>query len=228
MLSSPCISWNMCVVLAKVSWNKIKRKGQVLFKGKSSHLSLLLPTKPSRDGLRKLRHVHRKPFQGWNRNVSPHLTLAVTSQLLVLSTEVQEGRNNHMATQLKTVSPTWRITFPNTFALGRDRQLLTGSCCYLCISGSCGKKLLGPPLFHVLFTGLQFNKPFKLSLKLSVSFKGMLMSPTVLICAACNPQLFSYSSCPLALGISNLAFLSSELFLLFWATDSWRGIVLSI
>lgn len=110
-----------------------------------------------------------------------------------------------MATQPEPVSPSWRITFPNTFALGRERQLLTGSCCpwlYVCLRGSCGEKLPRPLLFHMLFIGLQFNKPFKSSLKLSVSSKGMLVSSTVCICgqivmlAAHNPQPFTYSPLP--------------------------------
>lgn len=168
--------------------------------------------------------------------MSPHLTLAVASQLLILSTAVQEGRNSHMATQPEPVSPSWRITFPNTFALGRERQLLTGSCCpwlYLCLRGSYGEKLPRPPLFHMLFIGLQFNKPFKSSLKLSVSSKGMLVSSTVCMWSNCNAGC----SQPAAIHVltpahwhwvsPSLAFLSSELFVLFRATDSWRGIVLS-
>lgn len=110
-----------------------------------------------------------------------------------------------MATQPEPVSPSWRITFPNTFALGRERQLLIGSCCpwlYVCLRGSCGEKLPQPLLFHMLFIGLQFNKPFKSSLKLSVSSKGMLVSSTVHICgqivmlAAHNPRPFTYSPLP--------------------------------
>lgn len=126
----------------------------MVFKGKPFPLPPPSP-KPSRDGLKKLRHLDHKPFQSWSRNVSPHLTLAVTGQLFIFSIAVQEDRNNHMATQLETINATWRVTFPNTFALGRERQLLTGShlsialslhqrqenfqghLCYICLSLGC-------------------------------------------------------------------------------------------
>lgn len=131
------------------------------------------PPKPSLDGLKKRRHLYHKPFQGRSRTVSPHLTLAVTSQLFIFPAAVQEGRNNHTATQLEAVSPTWRITFPNTFAI-RRRQAAANwvrpalRTLPLGIRGNCGEELPGLPLFHMFFIQLQFNKPFTLSPKLLV------------------------------------------------------------
>lgn len=131
---------------------------------------------------------------GLSSNVSPHVTLAVTSQLLVLSTaEVITWPHSQRLSAQLGISPL------HTPLRRRRRQLLAGSCC-----PSLGlpqrqrwEALPGPPLFHVLFIGLQFNKPFTLSVKLSVSYKDMLTSSTGCICGHTaklpphNPQLFT-------------------------------------